>query len=129
MKTITLSDKVEKAATSLYLCALKHSAETDSEFSTLINVNFDGNVKPLLVVGRAYRLRGQGHCMVTLNPDKSLLSKLLPGSAYHKLDLIEIVQGKCDLMLDFWIDNYGIRCGHKNQYRSRKASPAKFSIT
>lgn len=128
MKTITLFDKVEKAATSLYLCALESSAQSDSIFRMLMNVDFDGSIKPLLVAGRAFKLRDEGHLIAVLNPDKNLLNKIIPGCRYGNLILKEIVQGKCDLSLALWIKtNIGLNVSRSTQYKSRKPSPVRFS--
>lgn len=129
MKTITLSDKVEKAATNLYLCALESSAQSESTFRMLINIDFDGSIKPLLVAGRAFKSRDEGHLIAVLNPDKNLLNKIIPGCGYGNLILKEIVQGKCDLALALWINtNIDLNVSRSTQYKSRKPSPARFSL-
>lgn len=129
MKPITLYDKVEKVVSSLYSCALESSADKDVMFCILIDVNLDGCTKPLLVVGTTHPLYGDGSCIAVLNPDKSLLTKIIPGVGYSNFILKEIVQGKCDLTLSLWINtNAGISTQRSTQYKYRRPSPARFSL-
>lgn len=129
MNITTLYDKVEKVASSLYSCALESSAETDSIFRTLVNVDFDGSLKPLLVVGTTHPYFGDGHCIAVLNPDKNLLNIVIAGVGYADFFLKEVVRGKCDLTLALWINtNVGFRADRTFKYKCRKASPARFSL-
>lgn len=129
MNTITLSDKVERIAFSMFLCAAKSSGEKSLIFRNLINVEIDGCTMLLLVLGHAYPGQRDGSCIAILNPNKSLVSQIIPGYRYSSLILKGLVTGRCDLTLAFWMDmTMGINIRRTIKYLSSPLSPAKFSL-
>lgn len=129
MKPVTQFDKVEKIAASLFLCAIQSSAKTSVMFRNLIDVDIDGSTKPLLVVGHAHPGYGDGSCIAILNPDKSLISKIIPGCGYSSFILKELVQRKCDLTLALCINiNCGYRSVRGTEYKCREPSLPKFKL-
>lgn len=132
MKVPTLFEKVEKVASSLYLCALRSSANESVMFRNLIDFHVDGCKKPLLVLGHAHPSHGDGSCIAILNPDESLVSEIIPGCGYSSSILKEIVTRKCDLALSLWIntdDRRNIwRMIHGTRYKRRESPPAKFTL-
>lgn len=132
MKPTSLFDKVEKVASSLYLCALGSSAKESVMFRNLIDFHVDECKKPLLVLGHAHPSHGDGSCIAILNPDESLVRKIIPGCGYSSFILKGIVARKCDLALSLWIntdDGFNIwRMIHGTRYKCRESVPAKFTL-
>ncbi|MGE0086574.1 MAG: hypothetical protein AB7S75_19375 [Desulfococcaceae bacterium] len=82
-----------------------------------------------LIVGNAHREVEDGHCIAIINPDESLLTQVVAGCAYTGDTLKNIVKGKCDLMIEIWIDVYkkdGV--SEISRYQSRNMEPAKFTV-
>ena len=127
MNTTTQLDRVEKIASSLYLCSLAASPEKDALFQMLIDLEVDGPTKPLLVVGSTHPHHyGDGYCIAVLNPDQSLFEKILPGCGISDPILKWLVRGKCDLALQLWINTIGgFRTARTCLYKSRQPSPAR----
>ncbi|MBU0593846.1 MAG: hypothetical protein KKH74_08940 [Gammaproteobacteria bacterium] len=120
-------DKIEKIAVKHYLCALESSATEDSLFRTLMNVDMDGSMKPLLVVGVTHPWFYDGFFIAVLNPDISLISKINPGCGSSDFILKEIVSKKCDLMLSSWVYTYkGFKVSRSTTYKSRNPCSARF---
>jgi hypothetical protein len=96
-------------------------------FRITVDVDVDGSIKTLLVVGNAHPSFEDGSLIAVLNPDESLLSRIMPGCAYSR-SLKEIVRGKCDVMLYMWVDAFRKdKVHYTDEYIARKPSPAKFT--
>lgn len=122
--------KVLKISARLLLIALRSTGSQKSRFRTIVGVNFDGSIKPLLVVGCAYPSYDDGNFIAVLNPDAELLTAIKPGCGYNSAILKEIVRGKCDLMImGCCVGGYKDRAPTiASKYKSRNPSPAKFPI-
>jgi hypothetical protein len=127
MKPATLFDKVEKVLCDQYRCSLGASPQKDAYFRALMDVDLDGSLKPLLIVGSTHPdYYGDGTCFAVLNPDESLLDTLEPGVGYGGTGLKDRVRGKCDLTLELWINTIGgFRTTRTCQYRSRRLAPPR----
>ncbi len=86
--------------------------------------------KPLLVVGNAHGQVEDGHVIAILNPAEELAvsSKVAAGTAYPTGFLKEVVSGRCDAMVELWIDAYKEnKVSRIESYVSRSPQPAPFA--
>lgn len=118
-------DEIQKAALPIFLSVLRASADHGGHFRLLVTSKIDDDRKPLLIVGSAHGQVEDGHLIAVLNPTKALAdasSNLIAGCAYTPGGLKDIVSGKCDAMVELWIDAY------KNDKVTRLASrrPPRF---
>lgn len=121
--------EVERLALEYMSMVIKTSGLADSLFRSVLEINFDGETKPLLLVGHAHPKIEDGHIIAIVNPDISLISQINPGCAYNRMHLKEMVSKKCDLMLDLFIEVYKTKkIQHSNHYKQRKSSKPKFKI-
>lgn len=109
---------------------LKISASQNGTFRTLLTIPVEEDNKPLLILGNAHSKIEDGHCIAILNPDEDIVEnkKVIAGCSYGNY-LKEIVSGKCDLMLEIWIDAYkenGVTI--ISSYKSKTPKPAKFTV-
>ena len=125
-----MQEQLERIAEKYFKLTVEENPNNSGTFKYLIPMQVDGETKPLLLLGNAHGLPFEdGHCIAVLNPDEGLTGKLIPGCAYSSGQLKEIVQGKCDMMLDLFIETY------KNnpinllaKYKNRSPQAAKFRI-
>lgn len=124
-----MKDKVKNIAEAIFKSMLLVSADHQGTFRLLITAKLDNDVeKPLLILGVAHSAVEDGHCIAILNPDEDLQDKVIAGCAYGN-SLKTIVQGKCDLMLNIWIDAYkkdGVCI--IDSYQANIPKPSKFNI-
>jgi hydroxyethylthiazole kinase-like sugar kinase family protein len=121
-------DEMKKIAVNIFSNILPLSAAHHGTFRLLITAKIAGAEKPILIVGNAHSDVEDGHIIAVLNPDEDILNKIVAGCAYGGL-LKNIVSGKCDAMLDLWVDAYktdGV--SELSSYKAREPKPAKFTI-
>lgn len=107
--------------------AISHAPKSDGLFLSMTTENIGGETKPVLMVGNAHAEYDDGHAIVVLNPEESLLSEIEPGVAYGSASLKAIARKRCDLLLDVFV--VGRNPARTNRiYRARKAVPARFSV-
>jgi hypothetical protein len=99
-------NEVKDIAVDIFDSVLKASADSGGIFRVLITAKIEGKEKPLLIVGNANSSFEDGSCIAVLNPDKDVLQRIQGGVYYHNDILKKTVQGKCDLMVELWIDAY-----------------------
>lgn len=124
-------DQLQETVTSLFLAVLKVSADHQGTFRLIVTANVDGEEKPLLVVGNAHRHVEDGHVIGVLNPVEEIVqsTKVAAGVTYTGDLLKEIVAGKCDAMVELWIDAYkNDKVARISSYISRNRQPAKFKV-
>lgn len=124
-----MHEELKKTAVSVFDSVLKASAAHGGTFRLLITAKVGETEKPLLLIGNAHSDVEDGHVISILNPDESLLAEVDAGCAYSSDRLKEIVGGKCDAMLELWIDAYkkeGV--SELSRYKAREPKAAKFSI-
>lgn len=124
-------DDLEVYASQIFFHTLQSAGSNeDSPFRMLADVNIDGTVKPVLLLGNVHphpEFR-DGHCIAILNPDKTLLKRINPGVGISTPILKEIVERKCDLMLYLYIEAYcNRRVSRAGTYQARTPSLAKYS--
>jgi hypothetical protein len=125
---MSTSAQVEKIAVNLWHNVLSVSPEDNGPFKMLVSMKTEDSTKPLLLVGNVHGRIQDGYCIGVLNPDKSLCDELVPSGYSHKL-LTEIVTGRCDLMVNVWIDAYKDKpVSSVHRYTARKCTPAKFVV-
>jgi len=127
---MSIADNVKEIAVNIFKSVLKVSANKGGTFRILITADVEGNEKPLLIVGNAHASFEDGHCIAVLNPDEEVVNEIKGGVAYLGDILKNKVQGRCDLMLELWIDAYkedGVSIIKK--YESQKDRESKFKIT
>ena len=126
---LVMIENVKQIAVDLFGCILKASADDNGTFKVLVTAKIGDSAKPLLLVGNAHSRIEDGHCIVVLNPNESLFNDVSAGCVYYGDTLKDIVLGKCDLMLELWIDAYKKDSVVEiSRYQSREVKPAKFSI-
>ena len=126
---MSAAEEVKEIAINIFNTILKSSADSGGTFRVLITAKIEEKEKPLLVVGKAHASFEDGHCIAVLNPDENVLDKVQGGVYYHGDFLKKTVQGKCDLMVELWIDAYkedGVSVTGK--YQAREGNEAKFEI-
>ena len=124
-----MKEKIIKIAASLFKSVLLISFDQQGTFRIVVTVDIRGEGVPLLVLGNTHSAAEDGHCIAILNPDRVLLEKVQAGCAYSTDGLKKIVQGKCDLMVDLWIDAYKENSiSEISSYVSRDPKPAKFTV-
>lgn len=124
-------DQLQETVTSLFLAVLKVSADHQGTFRLIVTANVDGEKKPLLVVGNAHKHVEDGHVIGVLNPVEEIVhsTKVAAGVTYSGGLLKEIVAGKCDAMVELWVDAYkNDKVARISSYISRKKQPAKFKV-
>lgn len=123
-----MKHQLTTVAESLFRTILRVSAEENGIFRALLTVNLDGTPKPLLVVGSVHPRIEDGECIAVLNPTRDLSEELRGGVAYGG-GIREIVQGRCDAMVNLWIDAYGRSATSVlYSYASRAPSLARFEV-
>lgn len=121
-------ERLVSAATDVFLGALTH-ADHGGDFKGLFTLNVDGAPKPVLLVGSAHGSHEDGQVTAVLNPDREVIDKLEPGVGYHGGLLKEIVAGKCDAMVNVWIDAYkNNRFTVLEKYTARESVGPKFEV-
>ena len=124
-----MKEKIKEVSTQLFNSVLKISANHQGTFRLVVTLQIDDQSKPLLVVGNAHSEVEDGHCIAVLNPEESLMNEVIAGCAYMGGSLKGIVQGKCDAMVELWIDAYktdGI--SEISSYTSREPKDARFKV-
>ena len=99
---------------------------SDGTFRMTVTVQLGNAVKPLLIMGKAHRQYDDGRCLAILNPDKGLLSEFSPEVGYEPITVKELVAGRCDAMIYFWL--VGDRVDTMGSYRARHRRPATFVV-
>jgi hypothetical protein len=126
---MSAAEEVKEISVNIFNTILKSSADSAGTFRVLMTAKIEEKEKPLLVVGNAHASFEDGHCIAVLNPDENVLDKVQGGVHYHGGLLKETVQGKCDLMIELWIDAYkedGVSVMGK--YQARGGKEAKFEV-
>ena len=124
-----MQEKIQEIVLSHMLSSLKNSKAkaTATRLITMIDIALVS--KPLLIVGTSYQPYEDGHYIAVLNPDESIINKIIAGCSYGGRTLNEIVSGKCDFMLDLSIVVYkNTRITVANKYQSRSPKPPKFVV-
>lgn len=122
-------DELQEAASTIFLSILRSSATQNGQFRLVMNSKIVDAEKPLLIVGHAHSHIEDGHVIAVLNPDKSLTSSNHPIIGASTELLKEIVSGKCDAMIELWIDAYkedGIT--RMSSYKSRTPMDARYEV-
>lgn len=122
-------NEIKEIAVNVFNTLLRVSADHGGTFRLLLTVQIGDETKPLLILGNAHRKIEDGHCIAILNPDNEAIDQVIAGCAYMGSSLKDIVQGKCDAMVELWIDAYkkdGV--GEISKYLSRSPKPSKFTI-
>lgn len=132
MKLSQLEEDIKETATAIFRTLLRYSKENQGIFRVLLTSKHDE--KPFLIVGNAHSGVEDGHCIAILNPTPELAEEVRGGVAYQS-HIKKIVNKKCDLMLDMWIDDYtenGVSTKFKvtilNKYRSKNMQSAHFQV-
>lgn len=121
-------ERLTDAATDIFLGALKHTAH-GGHFKGLFTLNVDDVPKPVLLVGSAHGSHEDGQVIAVLNPDREVIDRLTPGVGYHGAVLKEMVAGKCDAMVQVWIDAYKVdRFTVLEKYSARVSAGPKFDV-
>ncbi|MCM3609528.1 hypothetical protein M4D49_29060 [Cupriavidus pauculus] len=124
----SMIQRLTDAATDIFLGALKHT-DHGGHFKGLFTLNVDGAPKPVLLVGSAHGSHEDGQVIAVLNPDREVIDRLAPGVAYLGALLKEIVAGKCDAMVQVWIDAYKAdRFTVLEKYSARASADSKFDV-
>ena len=124
-----MKEKVKEIAVSLFKSVLKISSDQHGTFRLIVTAKIQDEDKPLLILGNAHSEIEDGHCIAILNPDKSILNKVVAGCSYPADSLKEIVGGKCDLTVDLWIDAYKTNgVSEISSYKARNPKPAQFKV-
>lgn len=125
-----MKNKVSKIVECIFKSILSSSFGYQRTFRALITVEIEENEpKPLLILGNAHSKFDDGHCIAILNPDEEILNKVQAGCAYLGGLLKKIIQGKCDLMVEMWINANDKDGGTVfNSYKSKTSKPAKFKV-
>jgi hypothetical protein len=131
-----MKDEVQKIAVEVFKSVLRVSGGEPKSgdhglFNMMLTTRINGEVKPLLLKGNAHHEIEDGHCIAILNPDPSLSKEVKAGMAYPGDTLKKIVEGRCDYMVDLWIDAYkpdDRQVGEVSSYKSRTPSAAKFKV-
>ena len=124
-------DKLTKIAVDIFKVVLISSAENGGTFRILITAKVveEEEEKPLLLVGNAHSRIEDGHVIAVFNPDQEILKSLVAGCAYAPGLLKQEVSGKCDAMIELWIDAYKTDGVSKiSKYQARQPKPAKFEV-
>ena len=124
-----MKKKIKEVSIHLFNSVLTISANQHGTFRLLVTIQIDDQSKPLFIVGNAHSEIEDGHCIAVLNPEKSLMNEVIAGCAYTGSSLKGIVQGKCDAMVELWIDAYktdGV--GEISSYTSRAPQNARFEV-
>jgi hypothetical protein len=122
-------EQLTKIAVDIFKAVLSTSAESGGTFRILITAKIAEEDKPVLLVGNAHSRVEDGHVIAILNPDEAILEKIVAGCSYAQGLLIEEVSGKCDAMVELWVDAYkadGV--SQISKYKTRELKPAKFVI-
>lgn len=122
-------NEIKEIAVNVFSTLLRVSADHDGTFRLLLTVQVGEFTKPLLILGNAHRKIEDGHCIAILNPDNDVLDQVIAGCAYMGSSLKDVIQGKCDAMIELWIDAYkkdGV--SEISKYQSRSPQPPKFNI-
>ena len=113
----------------LFRSVLSISAKNSGTFRLLITARIGEMEKPLLIVGNAHSDIEDGHVIAVFNPDEDIIENVYAGCVYMGDQLKDIVGGKCDAMLDLWIDAYKKdSVSEISSYKSRTPKDAKFKI-
>ena len=122
-----MKDKVTKMAHDFFNIVLASSGKDDAPFYMLVDVNLDGEIKPLLILWHAHPSRQDGSVLAVLNPDRMLVSELSAVCGYGVDILKEIVCKRCDLMVCFWVESYLKNPDPRvSSYQARRPAKAKF---
>lgn len=122
-----MKNKVTEIAYGIFNTLLVSSDNNDTPFYALIDINVDGVIKPLLILGLTHPSHEDGRVIAILNPDTDLVSRLSAMCGYDDQIIKEIVSQKCDLMVSFWVDAYKADpVPYVFSYKSRTPSTAKF---
>jgi len=124
-----LVDNLVQAASGIFLATMKYS-EHSGAFRGLFTLNISGTPKPVLVVGTAHGVPNEdGGFIAVLNPDHELAERLHVNCSYAGGLLKEIVAGKCDAMVEVWIETYrNDKTKVLSKYLARTQSDAKFKV-
>ena len=124
-------EQIQKILVGITTTAMANCTNDDSvNFKMLTGLKHNGEIKPLLILGRVNPKFLDGRCLGILNPDDALLAKLRPGVGYCSHYVRENLAKKCDCALGIWY----IATNHNNKvlvdtkYKARKMKPAKFTV-
>ena len=125
---MNITEKMTNVADTIFRSILKTSADRSGVFRVMITIEHDQEEKPLMVVGNAHPTHEDGHCIAVLNPDESVQKEIRGGVAYGG-GVKEYVQGKCDAMVELWIDAYK-KDGTSvlSSYTTRSPKQPKFEV-
>ncbi len=104
------------------------STEDEKGIHKVINIELDGKIKPLFLVGYVSQEIEDGSCIAILNPDKDLISRIESNVGYSGAILKKIIAQKCDCMVQIWLDAYkkgNDRIAVLSKYKSRSFSNPK----
>ncbi len=124
-----MKERIKEVAIQLFKSVLLISTSHQGTFRLIVSVSIDNATKPLLLVGNAHSEVEDGHCIAILNPEESLMGEVVAGCTYMGNTLKNIVRGKCDAMVDLWIDAYkkdGVIV--ISSYTSREPKSARFKV-
>lgn len=98
-------------------------------FRMLVTARFDGQDKPVLLVGTLHGTLEDASVVAVLNPDEDLLPSVSSGYLGGE-DAAELVTGRCDAMVALWIEAYGQgSCSVSVSYQNPSPRPPQFVIS
>lgn len=100
-----IESDIIRAAEQLHALAVTFSPPNSGLFKSVFTFKVGERFVPLLIVGNAHREAEDGHCIAVLNPAASIVDQISPGVAYGA-GLKQIVEGKCERMLDLYFEHY-----------------------
>lgn len=122
-------EQLTKITVDVFRAVLGASAASAGTFRILITAKVGNEEKPMLLVGNAHGQIEDGHIIAIFNPDEAILGKVIADCAYAPGSLKEKISGKCDAMIELWVDAYktdGV--SEISRYKSTEQKPAKFII-
>lgn len=120
------SMEIQSLAAGVLKAILTSSAEDDVTFRSMLTTQSGGTNMPVLLVGKTHREFDDGYCIAILNPDTDLSKDLVPGVAYSRAMLKEIVAKRCDAMLMIW--RVAGRVQEVGRYQARRLRPANSAV-
>ena len=99
-------EALRDAAVGMLDALIKGAGAGRAPFRCLTTIFLEGAAFPAVVVGTADGAVEDGEAIALLNPDQDLLERFRPGVGYHGGLLGGIVSGKCDAMVNIWLDAY-----------------------
>lgn len=104
-----------------------------STFKGIFTLLIEAEEYPVLILGNAHGVPNEdGHAIAVLNPDIDLKDELHAGCSYSGMLLKEIVAGRCNAMVEVWLDAYiANKEGETviNDYVSRSFNKPKFEVS